>query len=70
MDETITEISKKNAETFNIVVKQQNAKIEDQQKQIDLMNTTMQDLMGKLTNLEQEMLLMKARSYGSGPTKT
>lgn len=69
MDE-ITEISKRNAETFNLVVKQQNEKIENQQKKIDLMNNTISDLTSKLNVLEQEMLMQKAKSFGTGPSKT
>jgi len=69
MDE-IKEISKRNAETFNRVVKQQNEKIEDQQKKIDLMNNTIADLGNKLRDLEQEVLIQKARSFGTGASKT
>ena len=69
MDDQITELNKKNAETFNIVVKQQNKKIEDQQKTIDIMNNTISGLSQRLNEIEQQLLLQKANSFGNGPSK-
>lgn len=62
------ELNARNTETLEQVLKQQNEKIEEQQKRIDSVLVTLGSLINKIEALERILTLQKARSTGHGPS--
>jgi len=68
-EKTIQEISKRNSETFNLVVREQNAKIAEQQKEINGLKNSISVLQERLTQQESFINIMRIKFAGNGPTK-
>ena len=68
MSKEIEEVSRRNAEIFNFVVKEQNFKIQEQQKRIDLLSLTISNLTQKITELETMIIIQKVKATGNGPS--
>ena len=64
----IKEISKRNAETIEQVVRDQNEKIAALHKRVDGSNATIASLTSKVESLERMVTIFKATSTGHGPS--
>jgi len=60
------ELHRRNTETVEQVIKEQNQKILDQQIRIDGLNNSMSILMERLNKIEQIILIQKIQSTGTG----
>ncbi len=61
-------LNKKNTETFIQVVKEQNFKLEEQQIRIDLLSNAVSNLTQRINELQEVVLIQKAKSIGTGST--
>jgi len=62
------ELNRRNTEAVEQVIKDQNNKILEQQKRIDLLNTAVSNLTQKLTEIEKMIIIQKIKLTGSGPS--
>jgi predicted nuclease with TOPRIM domain len=65
-EKIIQELSRRNAETFNLTVREQNIKLSEQKKRIDLLNMAVANLTQRLSELETMLMMQKAKSMGNG----
>lgn len=61
-------LSGRNAEIFNLVVREQNKKIEDQDIKIKLLNNTLSAFSNRIDELERLLITYKVSTIGTGPT--
>lgn len=66
----MNELNKRNTETVEIVMKQQNMKIEEQQIRIDQLSNAVTNLTQQVADLKIMVVMQKAKSMGSGPSVT
>lgn len=64
----MNELNKRNTETVEQVIKEQNNKLFEQQQRIDLLNTAVANLTQKLIVLENMLIIQKVNSIGHGQT--
>jgi hypothetical protein len=62
------DLNRRNTETVEKIIADMYSKIYDQQTQIGLLNNTVGGLMTKITSIEQELLMQKAKNTGNGPS--
>lgn len=62
------ELSHRNTETVKQVLQDIDKQIREQQIRIDKLQTTVTMLTQKITTLETNIMLMRANSFGTGPT--
>jgi len=65
---TIDQISRRNAETLEQIVRQQNEKIEAQTIRVNLLERTLGTAINKIEQLERMITFQKATSVGHGPS--
>ena len=61
-------ITRRNTETVEAAIKDMYAKIYEQQKRIDALQTALSSATEKINSLERQLMLMRAKSIGSGPS--
>ncbi len=61
-------INKRNTETVEIAMKDMYLKIYQQQVKIDALQTALSSAVEKINSLEKQVMLMRAKSIGTGPT--
>ena len=64
----MNELNRRNTETVEQVLKEQNAKILEQHKRIDLLNTAVTNLTQKIIELETMLIIQKVKLTGTGPS--
>lgn len=62
------EVSKRNGETVLVVLREQDLKIQEQQKRIDLLNMAFSNLTQKVIELESMLMIQKVKLTGHGAT--
>ncbi len=68
-ERTLQELSRRNAEIFNLAIREQNAKIVDMQSQINGLLNTISVLQDRLNQQDQRIGLLQYKIMGTGPTK-
>ncbi len=61
-------ITKRNTDTVERVLKDMYAKIYEQQIRIDALQTALSSAFEKINSLEQQIMLLRAKNMGNGPS--